>query len=66
MVDNPKLTSLVTPLIAFQSIKIRTKKVILEFEHLGDPEDWNDSTFFIHKVQGIRKSKRIGADAPVM
>ena len=64
--SDPKLKPLVTPMITAQCIKFRTKKVFLEYEHSGDPENWNDSTFFIHKLQGIRKSKRIGADAPVM
>ena len=64
--SDPKLTQLVTPLITTQSIKVRAKKVFLEYEHRGDPENWNDSTFFIQETQGLKKSKRIRADAPVM
>ncbi len=64
--SDPKLTALVTPLITTQSIKVRAKKVFLELEHLGNPDDWNDSSFLIHNIQGIRKSKRTTADAPVI
>ena len=64
--SDPKLTALVTPLITAQSIKHRAKKLFLEFEHLGNPDDWNDSYFLIHNIQAIRKSKRTMADAPVI
>ena len=45
----------------FKNIARRAQKIIFEFEHLGDPENWEGSKFFIHELQGIRKSKRIGA-----
>ena len=41
--SDPKLTALVTPLITDQSIKHRAKKLFLEFEHLGNPDEWKES-----------------------
>ena len=58
---DPELADLVTPRPEVSNIKSMVQKFLHKFEHRGDPEKWSESKFFIHEIQGIRKSKRIGA-----
>ncbi len=58
---DPELKYAVSPKPGIFNIKNMVKNILLKFEHRGDPEKWEDSKFFIHEIQGIRKSKRIGA-----
>ena len=59
--SDPKLSEVVAPRPQQICFKTRAQKIIFEFEHLGEPENWEGSKFIIHELQGIRKSKRIGA-----
>ena len=58
---DPELKNLVRPNPGISNFKNMVKNILLKFEHREDPEKWEDSKFFIHEIQGIRKSKRIGA-----
>ena len=51
------------PMEGFDSL--RTKRTLIESEHIGDPKNWNDSKFFLHEIQGILKSARLGSRADV-
>ena len=57
--SDPLLSELANLRSSIDNLKSKTRKMFLDFEHSGDPEEWAESKFFIHTVQGIRQSERI-------
>ena len=57
--SDPQVSDLVTPVLSRECFKNRAKNTLLELDHKGDPENWDDSKFLVNEIQGIRKSSRL-------